>query len=186
MTYLAKRYGIITPYTSYQMADDLTAAVATPAGQFAAGFGRRQILDQLKTANSPAASKRERAKLVRDAKRFADFRRKSSKSGAAASLDSAVEELMFEGGRRGSSLEAVRYIGSRTFYKRGKEWQESVYNPTKHKQVRTVKIGSDEYVKLLLDDTRIAKYLVLGDIVFKIKANWYRFEQPDKAAKKKS
>jgi Ca-activated chloride channel family protein len=177
VTYLAKRYGIITPYTSYLMADDLTADSSKPALHFSAGFGRQQIRTKLGAVKAPAADRLERSKRVRDAKQFADYRRRVSKSGAAAALDEAAEALMNEAGRRGSSLEAVRYIGSRTFYKRGKEWQESVYNPAKHKQVRTVEIGSDAYFKLLKRDARIAKFLALGDVVIQLDKTWYRFEK---------
>ncbi len=79
-------------------------------------------------------------------------------------------------GQNGSSLSAIRYIGSKTFYKRGNDWQESVFDPEKHKQLKTVKVGSDEYFKLLKQDSRLAKYFALGDVVRTVKGKWYRIK----------
>ena len=77
-------------------------------------------------------------------------------------------------GRKGSSLSAIRYIGSRTFYKRGKLWLDGTFNPMKHKSLTDVVIGSKEYFALLEQDSRIAKYLALGDVILPVKGKWYR------------
>ncbi len=81
---------------------------------------------------------------------------------------------MKQHGREGSSLSAIRYIGPRTFYKRGKEWHDSRFDPAKHKDLKTVKVGSDEYFKLIEQDRRVAKYLALGEMVIEVKGKWYR------------
>jgi len=181
VTYLAKRYGIITPYTSYLMADDLAAngQDGQPMAATRPGFGRRQLLSRLADESKPAADAAVRESRVRDSKKLAKSRSESSRSGGVAAFGTAVEEqlaLSQEGGKKRSSLEAIRYIGSRTFYKRGKQWEEGTFDPSKDKSVKTIEIGSDEYLKLLKDDPRLAKYLALGDVLLKVKKTWYRVE----------
>ena len=90
--------------------------------------------------------------------------------------DEQLELAFRRDGKKGSPLAVIRYIGSRTFYKRGKEWQESVFDPATHKKIKTIEVGSDDYFELIKQDSRIAKYLALGDVVVQVKKTWYRFE----------
>jgi len=181
VTYLAKRYGIITPYTSYLMADDLAASGQNgqPAATTRPEFGRRQLLGRLANEAKPAEDSTVRESRVRDSKKLAKARSESSRSGGVAAFGLAVEEqlaLSQRGKKKRSSLEAIRYIGSRTFYKRGKQWEEGTFDPSKDKTIKTIEIGSDEYLKLLKDDPRLAKYLALGDVLLKVEKMWYRVE----------
>ena len=125
------------------------------------------------SAESKTAPQREAS--VRASKRFSELRRRADKNGLFA-YDAEMELAYRMGGKDGSSLAAVRSIGSRTFYKRGKEWQEAVYDARKHKKLKTVEIGTKEYFDLLAKDGRLAKFLALGDVVLQIDKIWYRFE----------
>lgn len=193
---LAKRYGIVTPYTSYLMAEDIAASGPSGgrpnqlAGAGRGGFAsRRQLFLQKLDAPSarpapgaaaPAAD--EGKKRVERARESARLSRNASKSGLAAYDDQLDAELK-KAGVTGSSLEVVRYIGSKTFYKRGNEWQDSVYDATKLKdKVTEVVVGSDEYFELLQKDGRVAKFLALGDLVVKVKSKWYRIVAKKKAS----
>ena len=112
-------------------------------------------------------------KLLKQAKESSRSRRLSRKSGGFADFERQAD-ISIGGSRRGkSSLSALRYIGSRTFYKRGKSWFESEYDPRKHKTLKTVKIGSDEYFDLIRHHSRIAKYLALGEVILNVKGTWY-------------
>ncbi|MDA1017255.1 MAG: VIT and VWA domain-containing protein [Planctomycetota bacterium] len=186
---LAKRYGIVTPYTSFLMAEDIAASgpQGSRPNQLAGrgGFGnRRQLLDKLDAPTSAATpgapgggagkpSEEDRKTRVERARESAQLSRGASKSGLAA-YDDQLESELKKAGIEGSSLGVVRYIGSKTFYKRGDEWQDSVYDKAKDK-VTDVEIGSDDYFKLLKEDGRVAKYLALGDVVVKVKSKWYHF-----------
>ena len=185
-THLAMRYGIVTPYTSFLMAEDITSTPSGAAGlggftfhglQSRQSAGSAKLLQKLAEAkpssDSPSQSKRESD--VKLAKFISDLRRKADKNGLAAYEEQL--ELAFRcDGKKGSPLAVIRYIGPRTFYKRGKEWQDSVFDPTTHKNIKTIEIGSDSYFKLIKQNGRIAKYLALGDVVVKVKKTWYRFE----------
>ena len=72
----------------------------------------------------------------------------------------------------------MRYVASRTFYNSSNTWYEGTYEPAKHdKQVQRVKVRSDEYFKLIQEDSRAAQYLSLGNVVVNLKGQWYRFEE---------
>jgi Ca-activated chloride channel family protein len=179
VTYLAKRYGIITPYTSFLVTDDIATRGQQ---QLAEGFGNR-----LRRAN---AAKPGAPQLVRDAKKRADGRRKGGGSGGAkAFYDSAASELSLGNDatkeeKERAVLSAIRYIGSKTFYKqRDASWYESTYETKYAKNVTEVKIGSKKYFDLLSQDGRIAKYLALSDVVMKVNGKWYRFKSAKKPTK---
>jgi Ca-activated chloride channel family protein len=185
VTYLATRYGIVTPYTSYLVADDFSGR---PGGSVGGGgaFGlyrlSGQVTRKLKAGEQAArpssdlddAAKRE---IVNEAKNFANFRRAQQKSGQAGWYYAQAEAYMRQAGRNESILNVMQQVGSRTFYKRGREWQEAVFDPAKHKNIKEVDVGSDEYFALLKQDRRLAKYLSLGDVVFQVRKQWYRFQQ---------
>lgn len=186
VTHLAKKYGIVTPYTAFLMAEDIVtqpapalnaallggvraekaafdAAPAGPGGAPGAGGG-------FGFSGLPAEAKEG---LVRDAKKNAEGRRNRGLGKGDAYYDEA-DRVLQEQGKDGSSLAQLRYIGNRTFYKSGAEWFESEYDAQKVKNVRNVKLRSDEYFKLLKEDARVAKYLALGNVVLNVKGNWYR------------
>jgi hypothetical protein len=129
-------------------------------------------------ADKPAEAATE-AEKVMASKKLAELRRDGDKSGAATAFDSFADEALSEVGNkdRKSYLQALRYIGTMTFYSSGDVWYDSRYNAEKDKITKTIKIGSDEYIELLLKDGKLAKYLALGDVVLKIKDTWYRFEK---------
>ena len=189
VTFLAKRYGIVTPYTSYLMAEDTYAnsqgqvVLGLPGRGFGGGGklrDRQQLLSRFGRLEAQPASDAAKTEKFKAAKQIADLRRAGNKNGLDA-FDKAAEDAYRTAGKDGSALTALRYIGSKTFYKRGKEWHDSSYNPTTHKNVKTVEIGSDEYFKLLKQDTRIAKFFALGDVVVQIGKSWYRFEPRKKS-----
>ncbi|MBW3542010.1 MAG: VIT and VWA domain-containing protein [Planctomycetes bacterium] len=186
VTYLAKRYGIVTPYTSFLVADDLVAEGVPGAGSAGplptAGFARGRILEKLsedRAANEPAASSELKLGAVRDAKDVGDIRRKLGRGGDGA-FYYAVEEELRKQGREASALTVVRYIGARTFYQRNGVWYDSRLDAEKQKDLTTVKLGSTEYFDLLEQDERLAKYLALGDVVLEVKGRWYRIENGEK------
>jgi Ca-activated chloride channel family protein len=195
VTYLAKRYGIVTPYTAYLMTDDVagkdqselsvrfsrglqagfgggianptSSATPAPGGDFRAG-GRPV------PANEPA----EREAQVRAAKALGESRRATSESGAADALyDFATSGLSRDEKKNGkTAMNAIRYIGSRTFYQSEGVWYDSDFNSEKDKAEKTLKVGSAEYLELIKSDKRIVKYLALGDVIIKVQGKWYRFE----------
>lgn len=166
VTRLAKQYGIVTPYTSFLVTDDVAGK---SDGQLAKGFGNR--LEAARAAAPGAGA----PQLVRDAKKLAEFRRKAEGSGGAAALDALVDRELAENGRAGeSSLRTLRAIGARTFYAHGDVWYESAFDMAKDKMTAEIAVGSPEYFRLLDEDARLAKFLALGEVVLKHKDRWIR------------
>ena len=193
VTLLAKRYGIITPYTSYLVTDDV--AGKSPAGTTGNGIGlggggrpgffRRRVAQRLEAAKATPKSDAARASRVRDSRQLAQGRQNASK-GRLFGLDKAADDAVKEknNGKPGSSLTAMRYIGTRTFYKGGNTWFDSRYNPAKHaKGLKKVTVGSEQYLTLLSKDGSLAKYLALGDVVLRVGKTWYHIAPAKKNAK---
>ena len=190
ITYLAKRHGIITPYTSFLVTDDIAGKTTPgPGGRpipiAKPGLFRQRFAGRLKKAAAPTASEGAKRDRVKDAKAFAKSRRNIA-GGKLGSYADAADEYLKRAGKGGSSLTRIRYIGSRTLYKRGTTWVDGEYESdkkTKPEKVTTVEIGSTKYFELLSKNTRVAKYLALGDVILPIKGQWYFFV-PKKVTKK--
>jgi hypothetical protein len=164
-------HGIVTPYTSYLLAED----VASTAG---ARVGPRAFVEHFERAEAamaPAAAPMDRANQVREAKVQADARRAADR-GQAGGLYLQAEKALETAGQKKSALDAMRYVGARTFYKSGTLWYDSRYDASQvdENAIRTVKARSDEYFRLLKQEPRIAQYLSLGDVVLQVGQQWYR------------
>jgi Ca-activated chloride channel homolog len=202
VTYLAKRYGIITPYTSYLVTDDVAGKIdpnQPPGGVVGKPglgvpgappvvFNRRAQAEAVRDAfgkgqNGERAEEGQRA--VKKAKELAGSRTASSRSGGAAAFGDAADRYIDEkarqnGGRGRSSLQALRYIGSRSFYNFGGVWYEGTYDVENQKDLKKIEVGSDDYFALLKKDGRVAKYLALGDVVVRVGKTWYHIASPEK------
>ena len=203
VTRLAKRYGIVTPYTSYLMTNDVIATpqlgqaqqlgrqLSSGFGGFGGGGGGVGLRGIGGGTAAPAADSAARQRAVSSAKRFNEFRRSGGRSGSLSELEESADDALQAGGfgyyadvdsarpaeaATRPALSAMRHIGTRTFYNSGDVWYESDFDPTKSKIARTLKVGSDDYIKLLLDDSRLAKFFALGDVVLKIDDEWLRIE----------
>lgn len=156
---LAKQYGIVTPYTSFLIADDVgkhdLAAMRDRAG---AGF-RKEAEAGWGASSAPAAM--EESKL---------------KSGENA-FDSYEMAGRVTGKSQEQVMEKMRIIGSKNFYNEGGVWTDSTFDPAKHKDFIDVKIGSDEYVKLVEAKAGLAKFLSLGKVIVIYQGKVYRAQE---------
>ena len=195
VTYLAKRYGIVTPYTAYLMTDDVVSkdgaemAQRFNLGLRGGGFGGAPGPNATSAPEPNRASGRDaekapteqmqRAAQVQAAKSLGDARRAKSESGGAdAFYEFADRELKkYNNGEAGkNAMHAIRYIGSRTFYQSAGVWYDSEFDADKDKPAKTIKVGSEDYLKLIQSNKTIVKYLALGNVILKIDDKWYRFE----------
>ncbi len=178
VTYLAKRYGIVTPYTSYLMAEDIVTQQQgkAKANQFL--FGK---LRQAAATPSPT-DEDAKAERVLESRDFANARKEGGESGGAGALYDRADKYLKKHGDGQSSLTAIRYIGARTFYRSGGVWYDSQYDAGKMKEtpIKSIKVRSKEYFELLGKHARVAKYLALGEVVLKVDGKWYRFESTSK------
>jgi Ca-activated chloride channel family protein len=164
---LAKRFGIVTPYTSYLIVDDVVRNRGAMPGAVGnklkkdAGMGWGQ--------NAPPEAK---APLATEARALKEMEKAQ---GGPAYMDLADEAYRRKGGS-GHAMNVMRYIGSKTFYMSEGTWYDGSFDPDKHKEVKTVKVNSDEYFALLGDKPGLAKYMALTKVVVQFEGTWYRFE----------
>lgn len=163
---LAKRFGIVTPYTSYLIVEDASRrAPGVPAGDpfvDAPGGAGAPV-----TGGGGAAPPPEAKRLREDAERAG--RGKDSDSGAeAVELSREGRRLAgFEGrddaSAPGGAARDVRHVAGRTFVLRDGVWWEASADLRRAR--RTVAAYGDAYFALLRADPSIGRYLALGRVV---------------------
>lgn len=195
ITLLAKQHGIVTPYTSFLMADD-TMLGNSPLPALQAGRGQLRLLREGRQLQKNIKEKvefdsfqrggssglQQRQSQIEDAQSSNRDRSAAGKSGNASRLYFQAEREMKKVGKKGSALQSIRYIGNRTFYKsEGAFWNESLYDPQKHKNLKMIEVGSKDYFQLLKQDQRLAKYLSLGNVILQVDQRWYQIQEKSKS-----
>ncbi len=169
---LARKYGIVTPYTAYLILEDearrgvpqsrrtLQAidqdqTVRLGAGRMykeaneaksgAAAVGGAQALDALKGAETPAAPA------------AANFYARRGQTGAAAPEGELVQQAI--------QSQQTRHIRGRTFYQNGTQWIDAQVQGRPDTQRVQVKFNSDEYFTLLKEHPDAAQWLSVGQNV---------------------
>jgi Ca-activated chloride channel family protein len=162
---LAKKFGIVTPYTSYLVTEDEELDV------------RRRQGREMPFRNLPAPA--ESAGHTRSPQKAADGMYRLGKEEAPAALpreftetkegevavgvSKDVDKLKQQTVVSDSVSREIRYFGTKTFYFINQVWIDSEYT----EGGKTVKLayGSDAYFKLLEAKPEIGKYLAMGEKV---------------------
>ena len=169
VTYLAKLYGIVTPYTSFLMTDDV--AVQTR---------RTQVGNFVRRMRSKAGGLRGQAwgsVAVKNAFDQANNRGNLRKQGIAGKYYSQVQlALQQEGKGSQQAMNCIRYVGNRTFYNSKNVWYDSRFDVAKKQNIQNVDVGSKQYLALLKGNAWIGKCMAQGDVVLQVGRNWYRFQ----------
>ena len=168
VTFLAKRYGIVTPFTSFLVVDDNCNA---PPAQQVANFTYRMKNEQGGLKNGAVGDY-----AVTNFSRQAIGRADLGRQGAARNQYKQVEwALEKEGVQKQQGIAAVRYVGNRCFYNANNRWYDSQFDDTKQSMLQNVEIGSAEYLKLIKENPALVKYMAQGESVVEIKGQWYQF-----------
>lgn len=168
-TELARRYGIVTPWTSYLVLED---------------EARRDIPVSVRTVQAPAGDVRARAAagaMYREAREEKSGASAVASAQSVAALKSAVSaeapsvanELVFgvSGGLPASPVQDVRtlvaaqsarFVNGRTFWQNGKAWVDAQVQAQRGAKTRQVKFGSAKYDALLGKHPEAAPWLALG------------------------
>ncbi|MFT4546111.1 MAG: Ca-activated chloride channel family protein [Pseudoalteromonas tetraodonis] len=182
---LARKYGIVTPYTSYLIVEDEMARDVPVARQ---SMGNRRGLSleggggtgrpAVNAAPDPAS-----VQLARDAEKaayesFADAEsgaeavagaRASSKLKAAktpSATRAAFRESQYAGQAGGGKrlvAQETKFLGGKTFYQNGAEWIDGDAQALGEAAAIEIEFGSDGYFELLSRSTEIARWLSAGD-----------------------
>ncbi|KAF0242523.1 MAG: hypothetical protein FD180_3865 [Planctomycetota bacterium] len=156
---LAKQYGIVTPYTSFLIADDMPKGDLAAMKAQASDAFRRESKEGWGASSAPsAAAARD---LAESSYGFGDYER-------AGRVTGQTEQQV---------MEKMRIIGSKNFYNEGGVWVDSTFDVEKHKTFIDVKIGSDEFVKLVEAKAGLAKFLSLGRVIVIYQGKVYRTQE---------
>ncbi len=137
---LGTRFGIVTPYTSFLVTEDMKAQARSGARD--EELQRRYRAMQPNAAGRPAPSSGEMAVMRSKAEREIK---------EADGTDSFVE-----------SFTNVRVIGSKTFMLKNGAWFDTEYREDAGLPKVTVTFGSEEFFKLLADKPELGKFFALG------------------------
>ncbi|HUG93138.1 MAG TPA: VIT and VWA domain-containing protein [Planctomycetaceae bacterium] len=170
ITYLAKRYGIVTPYTSFLMAEE-TCNQPQPVQV-------TNFISRMRAENGGLRGDEfGQYAVVYACAQAVNRRRLVSQGNLGNYYVQAAEGLGQEGRGDVQALSAVRYVGNRTFYNAGDVWYDSRFDTGRQHELQQVEVGSAEYVALVNGDPRCAKYLAQGDVVVELDGRWYQFQQ---------
>jgi Ca-activated chloride channel family protein len=169
VTELARRYGIVTPYTAYLIVED-EARRDVPAPQ-----RTLQLLDRDRAARSEVRRMYEEMTkeksgfgAVGGAQAFDSLKRARSAAAPAQANAFTLRGQLGEG-KRGAdrALEVMqtqqtRFIQGRTFYQNGDQWVDSLIQKRPGARVVKVKFNSDEYFELLRKHPGAVQWFALG------------------------
>jgi hypothetical protein len=184
VTELARKYGIVTPYTAYLILEDEThrevpmsqrsmprLGVDTAAREESARVwrdfkmqdgGEKAVADALsgsalKLADAPAQA------LAGGEQAFQ--RRYGVVSGSTATLSTSIPNAETAQGRLVQYARQAQFVGGKNFFQNEKEWVDSAVQ--KHPDAKRVQIqfGSPEYFDFLARNTNALPWLALGQNV---------------------
>lgn len=179
---LAKKHGIVTPYTSYLVTEE-----GTDLGRMAEQSRRRLdglARDAAASGFTPAQSARAQAASMRFARLTASAPaaapsvsavRGAGSGGKAGHFDLFKEknealremdaEARAEAKKDGKALVETRAVGGKTFYRRGAAWVDGDAELARGAREQRVKARSAEWFALLTSEPALARFLALGDEV---------------------
>jgi len=169
---LAKKHGIVTPYTSFLVTEEgtdlrraedegrrrfsaLSASAARSGFSGGAGAGAEAQADSMNFREMASPS----VAAVRGAK--------SAAYAPAMALDKLEAAALAENKQKGFASVGTRTIGGKTFYDRGGTWVDADAEAPEASSLRTKTIvaRSAAYFELLSKDPGLARYLALGSDV---------------------
>ena len=170
---LAKKHGIVTPYTSFLVTEEgtdirraeneglrrfnmLSAQAMASGFRGGAGAAREAQADSIMLSGMGGRS----VAAVRGS-RAGDFDAPSAPASMLGKLEKKARDDMKD---QGISAIETRTIGDKTFYFRGGTWVDADAETTEAASLRKVVIAarSAEYFELLSKDPGIARYLAIG------------------------
>lgn len=149
---LAKKYGLVTPYTSYLAVDDSELEGAQPEPEPNPDWDRRprprprptaSRADRAEESATAAAPRREKRGFFN----FGGFGKSSGKDAVAAS--EATRDLQEAESMEDDSAMTRRYVSGRTFEWSGDSWVQDGLSAKQQQKAQKVEAYSSEYFALL-------------------------------------
>ena len=155
---LSKKYGIVTPYTSFLVLPE-EEAERLPAGD------RRALARQSLDASGAGLKKERGAEAVAASKIMSEMKAAPAPTTMAVNMPKDWEGKV-----------EIKYVGVKTFILKKDVWTDTEYEP--EMKVTEIKYGSDEYFSLLSKEPELGKFLALGkNVIVFYKGNCYKIKE---------
>ena len=160
---LGTRYGIVTPYTSFLVTEDMK------------DIGRHTTMEQVRALDSMT-------RMAPGSIGGISGGAPAAASGESAVVYSRAEREMKESAKIASPesyLTTVRTVGDKTFQLKGEEWTDTEFKDSSTLQKVEVQFGSEEFFNLIAKEPKLSEFFSLGKkvtVVFKGKV--YRVSSP--------
>ncbi len=161
---LSKKYGILTPYTSFLAQEEVPLAAGVML--------RRQAGDELRALGEvqggAAQSQRRLKSAYRDAYSLGAPAAPAMTEAAAKAYKPGLGDITVTHDKdgRGRVVETVRQIGSRTFFRKEGRWIESTLTPEDEAKAVLIEQFSDDYFRLAgAQPSELNQYLTLPEEV---------------------
>jgi Ca-activated chloride channel family protein len=179
VTLLAKKYGIITPYTSYLILEDEQINLTN-----------RNITDDQVIFSGRFGGGGEEEFRSRTKKEYSNLNEKSGQSGVVSSSEiqdlgnaskladnkQGVSRMLYQdkSGKTQNFSTQVRNIQGRAVYQTNEEWIDMYIQKSKNQKVNKIQFASIEYFNLLNKYPETSQFLSLGkNVKFVYKTNLY-------------
>jgi Ca-activated chloride channel homolog len=164
ITLLARKHGIITPYTSYLILED--EEIRIRGGRLADGLQTIPPQPELRRENE-ADFFRMREKSGRGSVVVSEEFQKLNTASNYNQMQQGSERMVYKDskGQVRNVVQQVKSISGRAVYQQDNFWIDSELQNQKAKNQKRIQFNSDEYFKLLKDKPETSQFLALGQNV---------------------
>ena len=195
VTTLAKKYGIVTPFTAYLILEDDRINNVAVNRRLLGGIDRdagavRALEENLKSlkmdksgAGAVAAARAQQHLLQAKAPNSGLSMSNTEAAGPTANLRASAQTANYFAGARGGQVQQnIRFVAGRSFYQNGTCWIDAEVQALKKKTKKIrIKFGSKSYFELLAEKPAALRWISLGKHVeFVLNGNHYEIYQETK------
>ena len=197
VTTLAKKYGIVTPFTAYLILEDdrrrdvvvnrrLLPALDNAGAVRDLGVNFNALKEAKSGAGAVAAARAQQS--LAQAKSANSSLKRSNAEAVKPGQGPGFNNYFYSSGKAGSTTAAqqnIRFVAGRSFYQNGTCWIDSeVQNQKSGAQKVRIKFGSKDYFRLLKEKPAALKWISLGKHVeFVLDGRYYEIYEDKNNAK---
>lgn len=162
---LSKKYGVMSPYTSFLVQEEMPHAQSMNARPDVGSYRR---MEKKSVDNN----------LTVGAEAYAPATAPMDQGAQAVKYSKASREMKEKESGSSKDADYVKRIGDRTFY-----WQDSLWVDSEYKNEKTIDIkhGSQAYLDLILTYRDVAKFMALGErVIFQLKGKFVKISEKGK------
>ncbi|MCC6680600.1 MAG: VWA domain-containing protein [Phycisphaeraceae bacterium] len=159
---LARKFGILTPYTSYLIVEDERQRAVPVAQQTLPRISQDDTFREFVTEEYSQMKMADTGRMGIAANRQNDML-------SRAHVAQATSMAVASGSAKPQAAMATQVVNGRAFVRNGKQWIDSNVQQLKDPPMRQINFASDDYFALLRDHPETAQWLSVGrNVVFQL------------------